>query len=575
MQPSIVGHAIAYTILMATLLWVALYPLRTTFEWAWHSYEREREQTEAARTHRAELARALANLDIAYRRLETMNIELERARQAAVEARRLKAEFAANISHELRTPLNLIIGFSEMMILSPQSYDNQPLPPAYRGDVQSIYRNAKHLSQLIDDVLDLSQIEAARMGLVKEPISLAQIIEEATTTVAQLFKSKHLSLNVQVPAGLPTIDVDRTRVRQVLINLLNNAARFTDQGGVTVSAEQKDEEIVVAVADTGIGIPAEDLNKVFEEFRQLDGSIRRRAGGSGLGLAISRRLVELHGGRIWVQSQVGQGTTFYFALPFRHETTALHVGHDWELAPHVGTPLVQRQSLFVVTNEARTASLFRRYLDDYKVVPVATMSEALRRAEEEQVYAIVNALPVGSLGWIDPKNVQDSRCNVPVIAVAMRGHGFGPKDLAVVSYLTKPVLQEQVVSVLHGLGDVRHLLIVDDDHDTVRLLSRMARLAGPQYRVSKAFDGAQALEMMYKRKPDAVILDLLMPGVDGYTVLERMRSSSQLRDIPVVVVTARGREQEAITVDALGLTRPDGFALGEAISCLKAALGAL
>ena len=154
LPPNDVAETIILTVLVAILLSVALYPLQTAMQWAWVSYEREREQAEAARNHRAELSRALANLDIAYRRLETMNIELERARQAAIEARRLKAEFAANISHELRTPLNMIIGFSEMMVMSPQSYDSQPLPPAYRGDLQTIHRNAKHLSQLIDDVLD-------------------------------------------------------------------------------------------------------------------------------------------------------------------------------------------------------------------------------------------------------------------------------------------------------------------------------------------------------------------------------------------------------------------------------------
>ena len=228
--------AALFTFLVAMVLWVAVYPLRTTMEWAWKSYDQAQKQTAAAQEHRAELARTYKDLDQAYRRLESTAKELEQARHIADEARRLKAEFATNISHELRTPLNLIIGFSEMLAMASHTYSDEPLPAAYRGDVQAIYRNARHLSNLIDDVLDLSQIEAGRMGLTREPVSIANVIAEAVHTVGQLLQAKGLSLTVDAGEQIPPVQADRTRIRQVLINLVSNATRFTDQGGIAVRA---------------------------------------------------------------------------------------------------------------------------------------------------------------------------------------------------------------------------------------------------------------------------------------------------------------------------------------------------
>jgi CheY-like chemotaxis protein len=365
-------------------------------------------------------------------------------------------------------------------------------------------------------------------------------------------------------------------VRQVLINLLNNAARFTDRGGVTISTQRREDEVVVCVADTGIGIPEKDLTKVFEEFRQLDGSIRRRAGGSGLGLAISQQLINLHGGRMWVESKEGEGASFYFSLPLHDELSAQRQHRDWELGAHVGAPLAKKDSVIVVAQEARTASIFERYLDGYRVIPASSVAGALQMLEQEQARAVINTVTSGDLGWLDPKSVQASPLSLPVVAVSLRGHKLTVQDMAVTSYLTKPVLQEHLTTVLHSLGDhVRDVLVVDDDHDTVRLLARMVRLAGSQYHVSRAYDGEQALAAMTKRRPDAVILDLLMPGIDGYEVLDRMRRAPRLKDVHVIVATARGREQESITADAFGMTRSDGFAVGEVMRCLKAALDAL
>ncbi|MDI7278123.1 MAG: ATP-binding protein, partial [Anaerolineae bacterium] len=305
------------TILLAAIAsWLSAHNLYIALEWAWRGYEQAHRNEREARQGQAELRRALKALDEATYRLERANYMLSVARDQAEEARRLKQQFAQTISHELRTPLNLIVGFTELMAESPEYYGGQ-LPPAYVRDMGIVHRNACHLQTLVNDVLDLARIEAAQMGILPEETSPGALAEEAVNVARSLVESRGLALQLQIEPGLPQLWLDPTRIRQVLFNLLNNAARFTEQGTITVSVRRQGDEVVFSVADTGVGIAPEDLPRVFEEFQQLNGTTRRRHGGAGLGLAISKRFVQLHGGRIWVESQPGQGSTFYFGLPIR------------------------------------------------------------------------------------------------------------------------------------------------------------------------------------------------------------------------------------------------------------------
>ncbi len=558
--------------LTALLLWVAMYPLRMALYWAWASYEQAQRQTSELREHRGRLNATLKDLDAAYRRLEAMASELERARQAAVEARRLKAEFAANISHELRTPLNLIVGFSEMMALSPRAYGDQPLPPAYRGDVQAIYYNAQHLSGLIDDVLDLSRIEAGRMGLVRERLSLAEVVAEATAAAGQLLSGKGLYLRTAIPSSLPGVEADRTRLRQVLINLLNNAARFTDQGGVTISAVSDERDVTLSVADTGVGIAEEDLPKIFEAFSQLDGSIRRRSAGAGLGLAISKRFVELHGGRMWVESRPGQGTTFHFSLPIREELGFRGLPPASDTWARLAPAQVPEQTL-VVAGEEGAAQLLRRYLDGVRVLPAADGEAARQLALAERASAVVLVAPPGDGVWGQAAKLGATLPGLPVGVCSLRSEESLP---GVSAYLLKPVTQERFLAALAALGDgVHSVLLVDDDPEVVRLLDHMVRLAPRAYRVLRAYGGAQALEVLRRRRPQAMVLDLMMPEVDGYAVLEEMRADPHLQDVRTIVVTALGREEQVVRASLMGVTRSDGLSLDELTRCLKTSLEVL
>lgn len=562
-------------ILAALLMWLATYPLHITLHWSWTSYEQALRQREILREQRGRLVRALKDLDLAYHRLEAMAIELERARRAANEARRLKAEFAANISHELRTPLNLIIGFSEMMALAPHTY-GEPLPSAYRSDVQAIYRNAKHLSSLIDDVLDLSQIEAGRMGLVKEEIKITEVIEEAVTAISHLFEVRCLYLKIEVPDDLPPLPADRTRIRQVLINLLSNAARFTEQGGVTISARATEREVIVSVTDTGVGIAEEDIPKVFEEFRQLDGSLRRSANGSGLGLAISKKFVELHGGHIQVESELGKGSTFSFSLPVREEYTATPLLPSWETWVLLPSTKQSKKIIVVVDPQPGTARLFERYLEGYRILHAPDEATVRHLATQYPIYAMVITAPSGEPGWLRLCQTHEGLPNVPIVVCTLRSGATIMSVCGATSYLVKPVTREQLLTTLENLGqEVKTLLIVDDEPEVVQLLTRMVQTAPKPYEVLRAYSGEQALTLLRSSRPDAIILDLLMPEMDGYTVLKHIQADEQLQKVPVIVVTAKGQEEEEITADLVGITRREGFSVSELMRCLQVSLDAL
>ena len=556
----------------AFLAWLAARPLQTALDWAWSSYAEALQRTDELRDRQGELNRVLKSLGEAYDRLERANEELDRARRAATEARRRKSEFAANLSHEFRTPLNLVVGFSEVMARSPESYGGQTIPPAYRHDLEAIHRNARHLSDLIDDVLDLSQVEARRMGLHRETVDLAEIVDEAVAGVRGLFEAKSLGLGVDPTPGLPPVHVDRTRIRQVLINLLSNAARYTRQGSVRVAATAREgAEVVVAVTDTGAGIDAADLTRVFDEFWRFPGA---GATGSGLGLPISKHFIEMHGGAMWVESQPGQGTTFYFSLPVG-EKTVVGATAPWETWVRLrGDAATARRTVVVLDEEQAAGSLFDRYLDGYQVVTAGSTREARHLIDAHAPDAVVVATPAGveePAPWLP-----ESLGGLPVVACSLRGRRATARDLGVIDYLVKPVTRERLREALARLGrECRGILVIDDDPEMVRVLSRLIRSVSRRYRVWEATDGATGLAVMRERRPDAVILDLLMPGLDGYGVLEEMHADEELRNLPVLVVSAKGLSEETVVASNLTISRPGGLPVELLMGCLKASLDAL
>lgn len=567
--------AALFTVFIATVSWLIAKPTYTALEWSRTSYRQALEKTEQLRDQQVELMRTSEKLKRANDRLEQVNRELARAREAAEEARRLKAQFAANVSHELRTPLNHIVGFADLMMTAPETY-GVPLPRGYQEDIEAIHRSARHLSRLIDDVLDLSQVDAGRMGLAKEKADLAEIVHEAVGTVSGLFVSRGLSLGEELAVDLPPVYVDRTRIRQVIINLLGNAARFTPQGGATVSARVEGSDVLVNVTDTGLGITEGDRVKVFEEFRQLDGSTSRRQEGSGLGLAICKRFIDLHGGSIWVESTPGQGSSFCFTLPVSgsHSTLAFSQGGPGRLGRSSGEAMSER-TLAVVASDPAFPKLLQRYLDGFHVLSAANAGELRQMLLEQSAEAMVIASGSADEGRQQLGELRAVVGDIPVAICPLPRRRGALQQSGFAGRLVKPVSRDQLLRRLRALGGQVHtVLVVDDDPDTLRLLARMLSARPLRCRVEVASGGEEALAMLPRVRPDVVLLDLAMPDLDGYGVVRRMREGAGA-DIPVIAVTGRDDPEEAMIVDALLLTRGDGLAAGELIPCLGASLNAL
>ncbi|MBI3172575.1 MAG: GAF domain-containing protein [Chloroflexi bacterium] len=444
---------------------------------------------------------------------------------------RLKTTFLANMSHELRTPLNSIIGFSRVIL---KGIDG-PITDLQQSDLTAIYNSGQHLLGLINDILDLSKIEAGKMELAFEEVNMNDIITSVMSTVTGLVKDKQIRLLKNVPADLPHAHADPIRLRQVLINLFSNAAKFTDEGSITVDAYIQNNssgqpEIYVGVTDTGPGIAEKDQVKLFQPFSQVDDAPTRKTGGSGLGLSISQRLIHMHGGEIGLKSEVGKGSTFFFTLPIYREPKAADDGGKLVLA---------------IDDDPQVISLYERYLQSsgYQVIPLSDPSQAVKRVAELKPFAVtLDIMMPGIDGWqvlTELKSNPETR-DIPVMICSIieeqeRGFSLGASD-----YLVKPILEEDLVQALNRInpdGSIREVLVIDDNPNDLSLMGKMLTDNG-NYKPLLAQGGAKGWEMILNQAPQAVILDLFMPDMDGFKILEKMRTSKGLSEIPIIVVSS-------------------------------------
>jgi signal transduction histidine kinase/CheY-like chemotaxis protein len=576
----LVGGAVA-----GALGWAVIHVLLTVTQWSLFSFEQARREIEAAREQRMELKQVQEDLVQANRELARLADRLKVMHHVAEEARRTKEQFVANVSHELRTPLNMIIGFSDMIMQMPQVYGGA-LPQALLADIAAIQRNSQHLAKLVDDVLDLSQIEAGHMTLSKEWVALREIVDEASEAVSALFESKGLYLRAKVPSGLPLVLCDVTRMRQVLINLLSNAGRFTERGGVIVKAEREDGAVVVSVTDTGPGIAPEEQQRLFQPFRQLDASIRRRHGGSGLGLSISKQFVEMHGGKMWLDSEVDVGTTIYFNLPlevpFPAVPSATGDATQWfnpynEYEYRLRTrrskaPVPTVRPRLVLLEKGETLQhLFGRHLPDFEVVSFRDVEQAACELNRSPAQALVVNAPLGGKASIPIGQLDELSYCTPVLTCWVPGEDETARELGVMKYLIKPVSCDRLLSTLEGLGpEIQTVLLVDDDQEVLRLFARMVAASERGYRILQAMSGQRALDLMRERRPDVVLLDLIMPGVDGFYVLQEKNRDLEIRDIPVVIISSRDPSGDLVANDTLTVTCDGGFSVRSLAACVRA-----
>ena len=566
----------------ALLAWYSTRAYQSTTHWTLYYFEQMRVEMDGFRDQRLEMGRIQEDLVQANNELARLSDRLRAMRQVADEARQAKEEFAANVSHELRTPLNMIIGFSEMIAQSPEVY-GEALPASLLADIDAIQRNSQQLARLVNDVLDLSQIDAGRMALSKEWCSLDEILTEATLAVRALFESKGLFLEVDVADDLPALFVDNTRIREVVLNLVSNAGRFTERGGVRVRAWQEARRVVVSVADTGPGISPDDHNRLFEPFQQLDASIRRRHGGTGLGLSISKRFVEMHGGRMWLESELGRGTTFFFSLPvdwpgeIGGDRVMRWFNPDVRMDDRLRTRAFQapapevRPRLVVLESGETLQRLIKRYWDEVEVAAAESVEAAIDALSQSPAQAlIVNASPFGPAP-IDSSQLLDLPYDTPAVTCWVPGEDDAARRLGVIRYLVKPIPRATLIDALEDLdSDVRTILVVDDDPGALQLFVRMLSTTPHDYRILQASSGQRALELLQERQPDVMLLDLIMPGMSGFEVLKQKSAQPAIRDIPVLVISSRDPLNEPIVSNALTLMRGRGLSVSTLLACIRA-----
>lgn len=479
--------------------------------------------------------------------------KIEERRSAEIEAAaRLKSEFLANFSHEIRTPLNGILGYCDLVLRE----EGQRLTPHGRRDLNVIKSNAKTLLALINDILDLSKIEAGRVEIVNEQVDMVQLVDECTSTVREVLRGKEVELRSIIAPRAADAFTDSLKIRQVLLNLLSNAAKFTDNGEIVVTLTDEGSTLVIQVEDTGSGIPTDQLPIIFDKFRQVDGSSSRRVGGTGLGLAIVREVSHVLGGKVSVTSTLGRGSTFTVELPNAIDGR----GRPSRPVPNPAQTAVaaapEDAVVLVIDDDPMVHTLLRGHLEEsgFRIISAADGIEGLTLAREHKPTVIILDIHLPKLdGWgvLQRLKSEPGLANTPVIMLSVeeqraRAFSFGACD-----YLVKPVEPERLVhvvrkSIIPGTGDI---LIVDDDAGTREVVSRSLRRAG--FTTIEAKNGEEALLRARVVAPAMVVLDLLMPGIDGFEVLRTLRGQGM--NIPILVLTGKvlTKEDEAILKNGL------------------------
>ncbi len=539
---------------------------------------------------RGELSGALKRTQLVAHNLELYN-EAVKARQAAEEGRRLaetgqkmaqeadqlKSQFLATVSHELRTPLSLIVSTIDMM--RHDAADSAVAwPEQHSHDLNSIHVSAQHLARLIGDVLDLASGQAGELRLTCEVVQVADVLHKASDLAEPMARAKGLAWRTDISDNLPLVWGDRTRLQQVILNLISNAIKFTEHGSVWLWTEAHKSHVLIAVSDTGIGIPPDERETIFDEFHQSQRTSQRGYGGIGLGLAISRHLIQLHGGQIGVLSSGAEdtGSTFYFVLP----AIARPLIEPSELSSRSGKVLLlaeqpgsaERTKAYLMGRGFEIESLDTSQNPDWLSQIVAAPPDAV----------VLDYQPAVEHGWelMQTLKLNVETSDIPVLFYALpTGQEMG--SVLTLDYLTKPLSQEQLTAALARQGletrrsQERTILIVDDDLAMLDLHTRIVQGRVPDCHILQAHNGSEALEIMSHARPDLIILDLMMPVMDGFTMLQAMRETPATRNVPVIVLTAQILTRQDMARLQRGVTAVLGkeiFTSNEVLNLVETAL---
>lgn len=471
--------------------------------------------------------------------------ELETMRDKALGASRAKSEFLAKMSHELRTPLNSIIGFTGILkdgIAGPVSTEQSK-------QLTMVYDSATHLLNLINDILDISKVEAGKMELQFESFELRNLVNEVKNVITPLAETKekeNVELLFNVNCSSKEVYSDKGKIRQVLLNLLSNAIKFTNRGMITLTCNQNADSLSFSVEDTGIGIPANRLADIFESFQQVDNSEVRNYEGTGLGLAITKQFIEMMGGTISVASKENKGTRFDITIPvtvvpLKHSAQIHHVFPD-EKITRKKRPKAETHVL-VVDDDENALELMRNYLqqEGYQVTTMTDSRQAVEKVKAINPMAVILDVQMPNRdGWATLAALKSDNhtASVPVIMVSVLDKKNLGLSLGAVDFLQKPVEPERLTALLNNLRiESKDVLVVEDRKPDAEMLEIMLHQEG--YQVRHAADGIQALDMIANRKPALILLDLMMPQMSGFEVIQRLRANKETACIPVIVVSAK------------------------------------
>lgn len=555
--------------------------------------EADQAYRELLRAH-AELQARQQELDRVNRELEETNrgvvalyAELEEKAEALRRASEIKSRFISNVSHEFRTPINSILSLSRILI----DRVDGPLNDEQHKQVKFVRKSAEALSELVNDLLDLAKIESGKVDVRPGKFEVDELFAALRGIMRPLLTNDQVALNFESSSGLSPLFTDEGKLSQILRNLISNALKFTEKGEVRVRAEpEPGGTIHFSVQDSGIGIAPEFLDRIFEEFVQVEGPLQKRVKGTGLGLPLSRRLAELLGGTLTVESAMGEGSTFHLRIPRAHGETASEPSAQAEPEPaskDEGAPGAQlpadgaSQPVLIVEDDPQTLFIYEKYLRDsgFQVVPATTVAEARARLSQVRPAAVVlDVLLDGDTSWgfLGELRSDPSTRDIPVLVVTVIGHQLKARALGADDFCLKPIERNWLLSRLTRLSSRQtspRVLVVDDD-DVSRYVVRRA-LEGTPYELLEASGGQEGLVRAERDRPDVILLDLMMPDLSGFDVLDRLKSQPGTKDIPVIVHSARAltdAERARLSRVATGLVVKDPDARDEALGRIRSAL---
>ena len=532
---------------------------------------------EESRSQQLKLAQAMDDLLHANRQLTLLYDKNIHLRKAAEEAREAKTTYIARVSHEIRTPLTMILGITDCIIEDEEMEEDLPLELV--DDLHVIRRNSEHLLSLVNDVLDLTRAEAGQLILKKEWVDINAEIEKAVEIVQPLITKKKLTLCIDPADGttnhdrLPQVYCDRTRIRQVILNLLSNAVRYTNAGQVGVYASSDGLWLTVKVWDTGLGVQPDDIERIFDPFCRGATGLQQDTIGAGLGLSVSRQLVELHSGKIWLESKPGAGSTFYFTLPITVGDAPLRsptgfINETWMWTERRRPKLNLQSDRKRVVLCGADGMLSEQFEDNRELELIQTNSvpelvEVLDNAPAHLV--LMNSTSIPDLLEM-LHSATTSIKDTPIIGSVFTPLRQYVLQAGAADFVQKPFSAAKLIAAVHAaVSNPREVLIVDDNAEVQQLIARMLAEALESTQFVSAANGAQAMQLLKTHQPDLILMDLLLPDTDGWHLMEEINKDAQISEIPIILISAHDPMEELPKSKLMLFARGDGIALDEFI----------